>query len=81
MVNPQYNQLMESGAFPNQIDPWAEKGEHFHPIHGQMISILLQVLRKPLRDLGVNRVCKLRHISRHCRMFSLNRRNKNVVNI
>jgi hypothetical protein len=52
MVNPQYNQLIEDGAFPNQIDPWAEKGEHFHPIHGQMISILLQVLRKPLRDLG-----------------------------
>jgi hypothetical protein len=52
MVNPQYNQLIEAGAFPQQIDPWAERGEHFHPIHGQMISIFLQVLRKPLFDLG-----------------------------
>jgi hypothetical protein len=52
MVNPKYNQLVEEGAFSNQIDPLAEKGEHFHPIHGQMISIFLQVLRKPLRDLG-----------------------------
>ena len=52
MASEKYNQLMEEGPFPNQIDPWAEKGHYFHQIHAQMISILLRVLRKPLQELG-----------------------------
>jgi hypothetical protein len=52
MVNPRYIQLVEEGPFPNQIDPWTEKGQYFHQIHGQMIGLLLQSLRRPLLELG-----------------------------
>jgi hypothetical protein len=44
MAKEEYHQLREDGPFPNQIDPWAEKGHYFHHIHAQMISVLLQAL-------------------------------------
>lgn len=52
MANSQYKQVLRHGPFPQQIDPWAEKGHYFHQLHGQMISLFLHKLLSPLEELG-----------------------------
>ncbi|MDX1991881.1 MAG: DUF4058 family protein [bacterium] len=47
-----YFELLDRGPFPNQIDPWAEIGTYFHPLHASMIDHLLNTLRKPLQQRG-----------------------------
>jgi hypothetical protein len=45
-------QLRQDGPFPNQIDPWAEKGRYFHQMHAHMITYLLDQLQRPINELG-----------------------------
>lgn len=52
MAKEHYNQLMEEGPFPNQIDPWAEDGHYFHQVHGQIIGNIINQISSPLRQLG-----------------------------
>jgi hypothetical protein len=47
-----YFELLDRGPFPNQIDPWAEIGTYFHPLHASMIDHLLNILRRPLQQRG-----------------------------
>ncbi len=47
-----YVELLEKGAFPGQIDPWAEAGRYFHQIHAGMIGYLLEQIQNPLQQLG-----------------------------
>lgn len=40
------------GPFPGRIDPWAEVGRYFKPIHAGMISDLLAQIQRPLLEMG-----------------------------
>src|SRR5688572_21277940 len=46
-----YNELLKIGAFPGQIDPWAE-ARFFHAIHGGMIGHLMEQIQGPLEEIG-----------------------------
>jgi hypothetical protein len=50
--SPEYLALLEKGAFPNRIDPWAESGRYFQQIHSGIIGHLLKQIRMPLLALG-----------------------------
>lgn len=45
-------QLYKAGPFPGRIDPWAEDDHFFHPIHNQMIGLLVIQLETRLFDKG-----------------------------
>lgn len=47
-----YIELLKRGAFPGQIDPWAEIGRYFQQIHAEIIGYLLLHLQDPLLELG-----------------------------
>ena len=48
----EYIQHLTQGAFPNQIDPFAEAGRFFQQLHSEMISHLLGQIQKPLLAMG-----------------------------
>jgi hypothetical protein len=45
-------ELRRLGAFPNHIDPWAERGKYFHQLHAHMIGYLLDQTTEALEELG-----------------------------
>lgn len=47
-----YFECLQRGAFPGQVDPWAEGIHYFHQIHGGMIGYLQEKLQGPLEKLG-----------------------------
>jgi Protein of unknown function (DUF4058) len=47
-----YLDLLETGPFPNRVDPWVERGYYFHQLHGAMISELMNQVRRPLLERG-----------------------------
>lgn len=49
---PAYIQHRKQGAFPTQVDPWAEAGRYFHQIHSGMINHLQAQLQDKLMALG-----------------------------
>lgn len=59
--------LLQEGPFPNHIDPWAEQGRYFHPLHEQMIGYLLDQTQEPLFAMGyvVGRETSLQIAEKH----------------
>jgi hypothetical protein len=47
-----YLEMLERGPFPGRIDPWAEAGRYFRPIHNEIISAMLAFVREPLLRMG-----------------------------
>jgi hypothetical protein len=52
MYSAAYVEHLANGPFPGHIDPWAEAARYFHPIHGSMISALLDQTGKELLARG-----------------------------
>jgi hypothetical protein len=49
---PKVSQLLRQGPFSQGIDPWAEQGQYFHQLHGQMIGAILSQITEPLMARG-----------------------------
>jgi hypothetical protein len=47
-----YLKLLETGPFPDRIDPWSEIGHYFHQLHASMIGVMIERLRLPLLERG-----------------------------
>lgn len=52
MTNEAYHELLERGAFPNQIDPWSEEPRYFQQLHSSIIQQIVNQIRRPLGDMG-----------------------------
>lgn len=52
MFSDAYVQHLKSGPFAGRIDPWAEVGRYFHPIHSGMIDHILGQIQDPLMKMG-----------------------------
>ena len=52
MSSEAYHDLLERGAFPDQIDPWAEEPPYFQQLHSSMIQQIVNQIRRPLGDRG-----------------------------